>query len=93
MLNPKTLKPKPVVAGLLVRSGVNYGQRLANTMPVVEELPVMRASEEPAADARAQERRASVSPADSILHLSALQNLGERILLSAGADGVVKAWK
>ena len=82
-----------ILDGLLFRSGVNYGQRLANNMHVVEELPIMRASEEPAADARAQERRASVSHADSILHLSALENLGERILLSAGADGVVKAWK
>ena len=40
-----------------------------------------------------QERQAAASHADSIMDMSLLSSFGERILLSASADGIVKAWK
>ena len=40
-----------------------------------------------------QERQATSSHADSILDMTALSSFGERTLLSASADGIVKAWK
>lgn len=40
-----------------------------------------------------QERQAAASHADSILDMKFLSSFGERYLLSASADGIIKAWK
>ncbi len=40
-----------------------------------------------------QERQAASSHADSILDMTNLSSFGERMLLSASADGIIKAWK
>lgn len=42
---------------------------------------------------KSQERQAAASHADSILDMKFLSSFGERYLLSASADGIVKAWK
>jgi len=80
---------------------VTYGQRLANGRHYVEEQLLFQQpekapvgpSERRKQQTLATERQAAVSHADSVLHMSALHNFGERLLLSASANGVVKAWK
>lgn len=79
---------------------MTYGQRLANGRHYIEEQLLSekpdsgaKPSERVKQQALATDRQAAVSHADSILHMSALHNFGERLLLSASADGVVKAWK
>lgn len=70
---------------------MSYGQRLAGSRHIIEERQFQQSCEKP--HTVSQERRDAVSHGDSILHLKMLQTSGERLLLSASADGVVKAWK
>lgn len=76
---------------LIFRCGISYGQMLSGGIHSIEESVQYQTI--PNGLSKLQERQAAASHADSILDLKFLSSFGERYLLSASADGIVKAWK
>lgn len=74
---------------------VRYGQRLASAQHIVEETAgTPNPPETAAAGANDAARRLVAAHSDAILDMKVLQNSGgDRYLLSASADGIVKAWR
>lgn len=87
--------PFGLIATCCCRTGVSYGQRLAAGIHVIEEVPITQGVEGDGrgGNSSSEERRAAISHTDAVLHMTELHSFGERLLLSGGADGVVKAWK
>lgn len=73
------------------RSAISYGQKLSGGVHCIEESAQYQDAEQGLS--KLQQRQRSASHTDSILDLTCLPSFGERILLTAGADGLVKAWK
>lgn len=68
-----------------------YGQMLRKGVHCIEENVQYQTAQD--GPSKRQERQANASHTDSVMAMCPLSSFGERILLSASADGVVKAWK
>ena len=86
---------KYVPDNLSCRTGVSYSTTNHAGVQVVRENSLMTPIDSDAHSTayKSLQRRVTNSHADSILDLCSLQLSGDRMLLSASADGTVKAWK